>query len=199
MNGKIKVTKVSKVQMEGTFYWPVVAQCTENDQQCILDLFILWQYVQDNGIMYPESAEVLQTIANNTDDVIKKWLKLSNTCTDEKVAHYSVLLFKAIIEKIWKSGFNVDIIRHYYPVILKGARDIEEISGLGFMKMIYSQIVVIPTSFIIDGIVRKRPIQYYAVTIHVLSRKTASITAIKDFLETKDQIESKGRVIIIFI
>ena len=199
MNGKVKVTKVTDRQFEGTFYWPVAAQCTENDQQIILDLFILWQFAQENTLMYPESAEVTQTITNNMDAIIKKWLKLTNVCTDDKILHYSVLLFKIVIEKIWKSGLNVEVIREYYPVILKGARDIEEVSGLGFMKLLYTKIVAIPTSAMIDGILRKRPIQYYAITAHIIPRKTASVTAIKDFLETKEQIEEKEGVIFSFL
>ena len=198
MNGKIKITKTIESQFEGTFYWPVAAQCTENDQQIILDFFILWQFTQRNISKYQDSAEVSRTITNNLDAIVKKWLKLTNVCTDEKVLQYSILMFQIVIGKVWTSGLNVEIIREYYPVILKGARDIEEVSGLGFLKMLYSRIVVIPTSIMIDGILRKRPVQYYAITVHVIPRKTASINAIKDFLEIKEQIEEKERVIFVF-
>ena len=198
MSGKIKITKLVDSQLEGTFYWPISAQCTENDQQSILDLFIVWQFIQEHPQVKTESLEVSHTIENNTDAIIKKWLKMTNACTDAKVLHYSILLFKVIIDRIWKSGLNVEVIREYYPVILKGARDIEEISGLGFMKLLYSKIVVIPTSILIDGILRKRPIQYYAITVHIIPRKTASINSIKDFLEIKDQVEEKERVTFLF-
>ena len=207
MSGKIKITKLVDSQLEGTFYWPISAQCTENDQQSILDLFIVWQFIQEHpqvktgtvSAWHAESLEVSQTIENNTDAIIKKWLKMTNACTDDKVLHYSILLFKVIIDRIWKSGLNVEVIREYYPVILKGARDIEEISGLGFMKLLYSKIVIIPTSILIDGILRKRPIQYYAITVHIIPRKTASINSIKDFLEIKDQVEEKERVTFCFL
>ena len=194
MHGKIKIETVNLKQLEAVFYWPVSKQCTENDQQFILDLFIVWRFLQNSLFDFSDSAQIIQTIASNLDSVMDKWLKIANFCTDEKVRRYSILLFREIIDKIWNSGFHIDTVRNFYPVITKGARNIEETDGLGYMKMIYSQIVVLPTTQEIDGIIRKRPVHYYAVHVHVLSRRLAGVTMIRDFLEVKDQVEEKERV-----
>lgn len=194
MNGKIKIEKMNSQQLEGIFYWPSNSQCTENDHHLIMDLFLVWRFLNDTRTSYPETAQVVQTVANNLDDVIEKWLKIPNFCTDDRICHYTRILLQEILSKIWNSGLNIDTIRKYYQVITKSSRNIEETDGLGFMKLIYSQMSVLPTTQEIDGIIRKRPIHYYAVHIHVLSRKLATVSMIKDFLEIKSQVEDKERV-----
>lgn len=194
MNGKIKFVKVSVSQLEGVLYWPSNPHCTENDHQCVLDLFIVWRFVNANQNNSPDSLQTRQTISGNLDNVISNWLKIENFCTDDKICKYSVWLLEEIINKIWNSGFNVTVIRSYYPVITRAARNIEEVDGLGFMKLIYSQLIIIPTALEIDGIIRKRPITYFAIHIHILSRKLATVNMIKDFIEVKDQVEEKERI-----
>ena len=45
----------------------------------------------------------------------------------------------------WKYG-QLALIRQYYTVIFKAARDIEELSGMGFKKLYYTRMVIIPTT-----------------------------------------------------
>lgn len=191
MNGKIQIDKNSSSQLEGVFYWPSNPHCTENDHQCIMDLFIVWRFINMTQINALDLEPTRQTISSNLDAIIQSWLQIPNFCTDDKICQNSILLLQEIIAKIWNSGLNINTIRAFYPALTKAARNIEEVDGLGYMKLIYSQIIVIPTTLAIDGITRKRPIHYFAVHIHVLSRKLATVAMIKDLLEVKDQIEEK--------
>ena len=191
MSGKIHIEKLTEAQIESVFYWPVSEQCTENDHHGVMDFLIIWRFIQDHQMKYFQAAEIKLNIINNLDNIIAKWLLVTNSGANDQVLQYSIILFKVIIDKIWNSGLNINLIRQYYPVFVKGSRDVEENCGLGFMKMIFSKIVIIPTAMEIDGILRKRPVQHYAITTLVLSRKRATVDMIRDYLEVKEQVETK--------
>ena len=191
--GKVHIVKVNDSLIEGTFYWPATARCTENDQNSVMDLFIIWRYInQYDLVQEPESAEVTQNIKLNFDAVVEKWQKIkSNSCLQDKVAHYTVQMLKVLINQIWESGLDVQLVRKYYPTITKAARDIEEMQGMGFKKMIFTKTVIIPVTLSLDGILRKRPTNYIAVSVHVLTRKTATIALLQDFIDIKNQVQMK--------
>lgn len=74
--------------------------------------------------------------------------------------------------------------------------DIEEMTGMGFKKMIYSRSVVIPITLEIEGILRKRPMHYLAISIFILNRKNATIAMLEDFMDIKNQVQMKERVFV---
>ena len=199
--GKVQLDKVESSKLEGTFYWPAFARCTENDQHSAMDLFIIWRYVyQEEHTNGPETEEVKENIKLNLEKVIEKWTKMeSNCCLQDKVQHYTLQMLRIIIEQIWESGLDIQLIRKYYLVITKAARDIEETIGLGFRKMIYTRAVVIPITVELEGILRKRPTAFYAISVHVLTRKTATVEMIRDFIDIKDQVQNKESLLCVFI
>ena len=191
-NGKVQIVLNSPEKLEGIFYWPVAMQCTENDMHSIMDLFIIWRFIGAETDLSDESKELFSTINANLDSVAEKWIKIKTNCwLQDEVSFYSKQFFKVMLTKIWKSGLDVSLIRQYYPQLFKCARDIEEFSGMGFKKLYYARIVIIPTTIEVDGILRKRPISYYAVTAIILSRKNATIALLKDFIDTKEQVRAK--------
>ncbi len=191
--GKVQIDRVNESMIEGTFYWPTYARCTENDQTSVMDFLIIWRFVnQDNHMTFPDSDEIYATIKSNPDHVTEKWLLMnSNSCLHDKVAHFTLQMLRVIVDQIWESGLDVQIVRKYYPVITKAARDIEEITGLGFKKMIYCRTMVIPITMEVDGILRKRPTNYLAISIFVLNRKSATIAMLQDFIDIKNQVQTK--------
>ena len=194
MNGKITVNTSTDALLEGVFYWPVQAQCTENDKHTVMDLLIIWRFVSENATNKDEATELDYTITTNLDSIVDKWIKItSNSCLDVDVRYYTIQLLRVILTKIWTTGFEVSSIRQYYPVIFKAARDIEALSGLGFKKLFYSKIVIIPTTVPVDGILRKRPINYYGINICVITRKLATIEMLQDFANLKNQVKNQEK------
>ena len=194
--GKVQIERVNEAMIEGVFYWPIVARCTENDQTSIMDLFIVWRYINhDHHIIEPGSQETYQIIQANIETVTEKWLSMnSNSCLHDQVAPYTLQMLRVIIDLIWEAGMDIQLIRKYYPIIMKAARDIEELTGMGFKKMIYSKSVVIPITLEIDGILRKRPMHYLAISVFILNRKNATIAMLQDFEDIKSQVQTKERV-----
>ena len=60
---------------------------------------------------------------------------------------------------------------------------------MGFKKLYYTRMVIIPTTLDLDGIFRKRLVNYNGVTIHVITRKLASIKLLQDFNNTTEQVK----------
>ena len=191
-SGKVVIKKATTALLEGTFYWPVASRCTENDKHTVMDLFIIWRYISNNIGPRDEETELDFTITSNLDSIAEKWSKITtNSCLNEEVRYYTIQMLRVILTKIWTTGLDVDVIRQYYTVIFKAARDIEELSGMGFKKLHYSQIVIIPTTVNIDGILRKRPINYYGITIQVLTRKEATFDMLQDYDTIKTQVKTQ--------
>ena len=191
-NGKVLVKTVTNALLEGTFYWPVSTRCTENDKHTAMDLFIIWRYVSTQIGANDEANELDLLITANLDNITEKWTKIQiNSLLNNETRFYTVQMLRVILTKIWTTGLDVEVIRRYYTVIFKAARDIEEITGMGFKKLHYSQIVIIPTTVNIDGILRKRPVNYYGITVQVVTRKDATIEMLQDFNAIKDQIKLK--------
>ena len=191
-NGKVVIKSATTALLEGTFYWPVTMRCTENDKHTVMDLLIIWRYVSANMGPHDEENELDFTITSNLDSIAEKWSKItSNSCLNEEVRFYTIQMLRVILTKIWTTGLDIDVIRQYYTVIFKAARDIEELSGMGFKKMHYSQIVIIPTTVDIEGILRKRPVNYFGITVQVLTRKEATFEMLLDFAAIKDQVKTK--------
>ena len=171
-NGKVLVKTVTDDLLEGTFYWPVATRCTENDKHTVMDLLIIWRYISTQIGAKDEANELDYIITANLDNIAEKWTKIkTNSLLHAETRFYTVQMLRVILTKIWTTGLDVDVIRQYYTVIFKAARNIEEITGMGFKKLHYSQIVIIPTTIDVEGILRKRPVNYYGVTIHVITRK----------------------------
>ena len=191
-NGKVVIKSATTALLEGTFYWPVTMRCTENDKHTVMDLLIIWRYVSANMGPHDEENELDFTITSNLDSIAEKWSKItSNSCLNEEMRFYTIQMLRVILTKIWTTGLDIDVIRQYYTVIFKAARDIEELSGMGFKKMHYSQIVIIPTTVDIEGILRKRPVNYFGITVQVLTRKEATFEMLLDFAAIKDQVKTK--------
>ena len=191
-NGKVVIKRATTALLEGTFYWPVATRCTENDKHSVMDLLIIWRYVSANIGPHDEETELDFTITSNLDNIVEKWIKItSNSCLNDEVRYYTIQMLRVILTKIWTTGLDVDVIRQYYTVIFKAARDIEALSGMGYKKLHYSQIVIIPTTVNVDGILRKRPINYYGINVLVLTRKEAAFDMLLDFAAIKDQVKTQ--------
>ena len=197
MFGKMVVSKVDRVWTEGIFYWPDQAGCTENDQHLILDLFIVWKNTSFEAV---KDGKIWRNVINNIDAVMEKWLALdTNPMAQENVNSFSNLFLVAVLHRIWDSGFQIDILRHFYPVLTKAACHYESLTRVGYKKLVFSKLVVVPTTTKIDGITRKRPERYYAITALYVDRQTAKIAEIKEFLQLKDQIQNKERYDMFFV
>ena len=188
--------QVSPDLLEGTFYWPVLTRCTENDKHTALDIMIIWRYISENTTASMEDTELFHTISSNITNITEKWLKIRSNClANEDTKFYTLNMLRVVITQVWMSGFDILVIRNFYPVLVKASRDIEEMSGMGYKKLFYTRIVIIPTTIEVDGILRKRPISYYGVTIQVITRRTATIESLRDFMDTKEQVKFKERVL----
>ena len=191
-SGKVVIKNATSALLEGTFYWPVTMRCTENDKHTVMDLLIIWRYVSANIGPHDEENELDFLITSNLDNIVEKWLKItSNSCTNEEVRSYTIQMLRVILTKIWTTGLNIETIRQYYAVIFKAARDIEELTGMGFKKLFYSQIVIIPTTVNVDGILRKRPVNYFGITVQVITRKEATFEMLLDFDAIKNQVKTQ--------
>lgn len=189
MNGKLSVLNVTHSWTEGVFYWPIDFGCTENDQHLILDLFITWKNVNFEHV---KDHKIWRNILSNIDEVTAKWLELNtNPFAQEHVAQFSNSFLVAVLHIIWESGFQISMLRKFYPVLVKAAGYFEAVTHAGYKKLVYTKIVIIPTAITVDGIVRKRPVRYYAITALYLDRQHARITELKDFLQIKDQVHAK--------
>ena len=188
-HGKIVFTKCTDKWVEGNFYWPFQAGCSENDQHMILDLFLLWSSLDLESI---KDLSVWNNILSNMTRLSTIWLSIrNNPWAQEKVKHFSTYFLGAVLHVIWSSGFNIEIMRQYYPIITKAAADIEAITRSGFKKLIATKVVIIPALMEIDGIVRKRPERFLAVKIILLNRQLARINDFKEFLQIKEQMQHK--------
>ena len=186
MTGKINVVRKNGSWLEGCFFWPAESGCSENDQHLIMDLFIVWNNVDFSKIT---NDTLMNNIIANLDSIGESWINITtNTWLQDRVKLHTNYLMNAILNQIWGSGFDIEVVRKYYRIITKAARDLEAITKVGFKKLVFTKLVIIPTSINVEGILRKKSIRYYAITAIIVNRSTAKMSDLKEFIDLRSQV-----------
>ena len=196
MSGKLNIERNDGSWLEGTFFWPSEFGCSENDQHVIMDLFIVWKNLRFNDIT---NETLWSNVLANLDSINENWLKIdSNVWLQDRVKFYTNYMLCAVVNQIWSSGFDINVIRKYYGTLTKAARDLEATTKVGYKKLIFSRIATIPMSINVDGILRKKSTRYYAITAIIVDRRKAKLCDLKEFMDLKEQIVNQETMIPVF-
>ena len=129
--GKVKVSRLNQAWAEATFIWPGDLKIEGEDETMIIDYLIVWKHLKP--IDKDRDPLVWTHISQNLNDVIKKWHMIVDNCfTLQNVRYFSTCMLMIVMDQIWKSNYNVTIMRKYRAVLHKAAQDIENHYSGGF-------------------------------------------------------------------
>ena len=147
--GKFKVNRLSKAWAEATIIWPGELKVEGEDEAMIINLLIIWRHMPLLG--KDRCPLIWSHVSKNLDDVIKKWLLITNNAFAlPNIQFFTTVMVMNVLDRIWKSNFNVTILRKYRPVLQKAAADIENHSRGGIRSDFKSRDSRINNSLVFD-------------------------------------------------
>ena len=128
--GKIKINRLNKAWAEATIIWPGDLKFEGEDESLIINYLIIWRHMP---LVEKDKCPLIWShVGKNLDNVIQKWLLLTNNAFALKnIQYFSTVMLMTVLDKIWQSNNNITILRKYRPVLQKAAADLENHSRGG--------------------------------------------------------------------
>ena len=184
--GRLKVFHNTKSYLEWTYTWSKSDKASAEDAKLILNLAIVWHYLDQNQHSIPDWNET------KLMELIEKWMAIpANFQLNPKVEKYSQQLLGAIIEKLWIENLSIIKIRHFERVFAKAAMDIETAKVAGYLKLANIKTTIRPEILSFNGSYRKIPASHFACSIIIVIRSKATEEDIANFYTAKNQLDNK--------
>ena len=138
---KVKVHRLNNAWMEASLIWPKWFEFQGEDEELVLNYFISWRFIQPLGTKVQNPA-IWNHMEKNLDEIIKQWLMIKeNVFILPEVKYFTFYLIKIVLDYIWKSNYNITVLRRFRPVLAKGAHDIESVYPGGFKKIVHVRLI----------------------------------------------------------
>ena len=133
--GRILISRYNPVWTEASIIWPSLFGYQSEDESLVLNFFIVWKFLEKLPVE-KQSPVIWQHVMKNVDRVAQKWVNIpSNTFVIPEVKYFTQILLHVILDLIWRSNINITILRRFGAALAKGARELEELSEGGFLKL----------------------------------------------------------------
>ena len=139
--GKIKIHRLNTAWLDASIIWPKWFAFQGEDESLVLNYFIVWRFIQPMTSKV-DSPAIWVHINQNIDKIITNWLMIDgNAFTVPEVKFFTLYLFQIVLDQIWRSNYNITILRRFGSVLAKGARDIESQYLGGFKKLVHVRLI----------------------------------------------------------
>ena len=189
--GRIKVIQTSTSCLEWIYTWPKAENFENEDSRLILNLAIVWHYIEHQTIDDPTwNIDVAEA-------VIPCWIEMdSNFTLNQSVRNYSNMMLKSILENLWQTNLQIQCIRKYEKLLNKAAIDIESAMIAGLLKISMITTTIRPELLSFNGFTRKIPATHFACAVFLVIRSKATSEDISNYYTMKSHIENKVRYIV---
>ena len=188
--GRLKVFNNTKSVLEWVYTWPKSEKSSAEDARLILNMAIVWHYLDQNLSPTPNWAE------NSIRKLVEKWMVIpANFMLHSKVERYSRKLFAAIFELLWSQNLSIVKIREFEKVFAKAALDLETARVAGYLKLAAIKTTIRPELLIFNGSQRKIPTSHFSCSIFIVIRSKATKEDISNFFAEKNNLDNKVRFI----
>ena len=139
--GKVKVHRLNRAWLEASLVWPKWFQFQGEDESLVMNYFIVWRFLQPLNTKVDNPAIWLH-MEKNLDRIINQWSMITqNTLVVPEVKYFTIYLVQIVLDSIWKSNYNITVLRRFRPVLAKCARDIELAYQGGFKKSVHVRLI----------------------------------------------------------
>ena len=139
--GKVKIHRLNKAWMEASLLWPKWFEFQGEDESLVLNYFIAWRFIQPLGTEVNNPA-IWSHMEKNLDKIITNWLMIrGNVFVLPEVKYFTLYLIKLVLDYIWKSNYNITVLRRFGSVLERSARDIEGVYHGGFKKLVHVRLI----------------------------------------------------------
>ena len=139
--GKVKVHRLNRAWLEASLIWPKWFEFQGEDESLVLNYFVTWRFIQPLNTKVDNPAVWLH-MEKNIDKVINQWLMIrSNVFVVPEIKYFSIYLVQIVLDSIWKSNYNITVLRRFGSVLVKSAKDIELAYQGGFKKIDHVRLI----------------------------------------------------------
>ena len=186
--GRLKVLQSSPSCLEWILTWPKTEDHSNEDARLILNLAIVWHYLDHN------QSEIETWTLSSVQKAIPKWLNITTNFTvNPKVKRHSQGLLRGLLEHLWKTNLQIKTIRSFERVFHKAAMDIESAKLAGFLKISVISTTIRPEVLSFNGTTRKIPASHFMCSILLVIRSKATNDDVTNYYTLKSHYENKVR------
>ena len=140
-HGKVKIHRLNGVWTEASLIWPKWFGFQGEDESLVLNYFITWRFIQPLNNTTDNPAVWIH-MEKEIDKIIIHWMMIKgNVFVMPKVKYFSLYLIQIVLDSIWKSNYNITVLRRFGPVLDRSARDIECAYQGGFQKLVHVRLI----------------------------------------------------------
>ena len=187
--GRLKVIQTTPSCLEWIYTWPKSENQSKEDARLILNLAIVWQYIDSVDDDLP-----LWSI-EGVDAVMPCWMDIDTNFTlNESVLKYTRIMFKSLLEHLWRTNLQMKTIRNYEMMLNKAAIDIESSKVAGYLKIAAITTTIRPELLSFNGFTRKVPASHFACSVMIIIRSKATSNDVTNYYTMKSHLENKVRL-----
>ena len=190
--GRLKVIQTTPSCLEWIYTWPKSENQTKEDARLILNLAIVWQFIEAC------EEEIPIWSIEGVDAIVPCWMDIDTNFTlDPAVKKYSKIMLKSLIEHFWRTNLQIRSFRNYERLLNKAAMDIESSKVAGYLKIAVITTTIRPELLSFNGFTRKVPASHFACAVLIVIRSKATSNDVTNYYTMKNHLENKVKYIVI--